>query len=447
MGKVIILGAGESGVGAALLAQKEGDTPFVSDFGQVNAQYRAELETNGIAFEEGGHSIESFFDAEVIIKSPGIPDTVPVVRQLREKGIPIISEIEYAYRFCSSRIIALTGSNGKTTTTSWVYHVMREAGKSVQVGGNIGKSFARLLASESIPDWYVLEVSSFQLDNIEQFKPDIALLLNISPDHLDRYGHSMEAYAQAKFRMAMNLGPEQVWIYGGQDIEVQKRMSRVSIPEMKAFGLQADEQMHAWFEGNRIWVRTEDKPLSFETHNLKLLGPHNLLNAMATVLATLSAGCEPDKIQTGLESFEPVAHRLEPVGEIDGISFVNDSKATNVDAAKYALEAMKNPVIWLAGGVDKGNDYEPIRRLVEEKVKVIVFLGAYERQKFEAFFSGKEIYTVSGMDEAVGKALEIAAFGNQVLLSPATASFDLFNNYEDRGNQFRSAVQNRMKRS
>ncbi len=442
MARVIILGAGESGIGAALLAKKTGDNVLVSDAGQVAAQYREELTANGIAFEEGGHSIDSFFEADLIVKSPGIPEHAPPVKQLRARGIPIVSEVEYAFRHTQSRILAITGSNGKTTTASLVYHLMMMCSVKVKLGGNIGKSFARLVAEEDQPDWYVLEISSFQLDDIQQFRPDIALLLNITPDHLDRYGNDFDRYAAAKFKLGQNQGPKDVFIYNREDPETVKRLHWIEgRPELRSFGLIGTPAGDAWINQGLLTIRENRDQIGFLAEEMKLLGPHNHLNALAAILAVRAVNKCETGIRRGLASFEPISHRLEPIATIDGVTWINDSKATNVDATRYAIEAMDKPVVWLAGGIDKGNDYGPLMRLVEEKVKAVVFLGEYELEKFKNEFPQKPIHPVADMKSAVDTASQLAEMGDVVLLSPACASFDLFKNYEDRGEQFRKAVE------
>jgi UDP-N-acetylmuramoylalanine--D-glutamate ligase len=444
MKKVIILGGGESGVGAALLAQKVGDQPFVSDAGSISAQYQAQLQENGIAFEAGGHSIDSFFDADLIVKSPGIPGHVPVLEQLRRRGKPILSEIEYGYRHCHARILAITGSNGKTTTASLAYHLMQLCGETAWLGGNIGTSFSALVAKDEQPAWYVLEVSSFQLDDIDTFRPDVGVLLNITPDHLDRYEGSIDQYAAAKLRISENQRAEDVFIYNREDRETCRRLHWIEgRPSLRSFGLKGAPAADAWLNQGLLTLREDSGQLGFSSAEMHLLGPHNQLNAMAAILAVRAAsGCETG-IRQGLTSFQPIAHRLEPVATHSEVRYLNDSKATNVDAVKYALEAMaadQVQVIWLAGGIDKGNDYEPLKRLVAEQVRAVVFLGEYLLDQFRREFPDKSIYPVGSMAEAIQVAQQLAQPGDTVLLSPACASFDLFKNYEDRGAQFKQEV-------
>ncbi len=441
MAKVIVLGGGESGVGAARLAQKVGDQVWVSDARQIQAQFQSILKENNIPFEEGGHSIESFFEADVIVKSPGIPGDLPFLQELRGRGIPVISEIEYGFRHTSSKILAITGSNGKTTTTLLVNHLMRTCGESVVVGGNIGASFAGLLADGASPKWFVLEVSSFQLDDIVTFRPDIALLLNITPDHLDRYGGSMDHYAAAKFAIAQNQAAGDVFIYNREDRETVRRLHWIEgKPELRSFGLMGSPAGDAWINQELLALREGRDQYGFPLADLKLLGPHNQLNALAALLAVRAASTCETGIREGLTTFQPIPHRLEPIGQKEGVRFVNDSKATNVEATRYALEAMDGSTIWLAGGVDKGNDYRELQELVDGKVKAVVFLGEYEQEKFRSSFPQTPFYPVNHMKSAVVTALDLAEAGDQVLLSPACASFDLFKNYEDRGDQFRAQV-------
>ena len=434
MKKVAILGAGESGVGAALLAAKLGEEVWVSDAGKIQDRFRSVLETNQIPFEEGKHTYKTFFEADIIVKSPGIPDTVPLIRQLNEQGKSVISEIEYASRYTDAKIIALTGSNGKTTTTSLVGHLMQEVGENVAVGGNIGQSFAWQVATKN-PDWYVLEISSFQLDNIESFRPDVAVLLNITPDHLDRYEGSIKQYGAAKFRITENQKEEDLFIYNVDDPETQEQLPSHEITAQKwGFSLNKKEGSRAWMDGSALQL--EDWQADFE--EMSLLGQHNQLNTLAALLAVQAVGVDLERLSGALKTFQPIPNRLEPVAEIDGVRFINDSKATNVDAVYYALESMNRPTIWLAGGVDKGNEYATIQGLVEEKVKAIVVLGK-KIEKFHRDFQ-KPVYQALSMKAAISKAKEIAEKGDTVLLSPACASFDLFRNYEDRGDQFREIV-------
>ncbi|MEL6696625.1 MAG: UDP-N-acetylmuramoyl-L-alanine--D-glutamate ligase [Bacteroidota bacterium] len=435
MSKVGVLGAGESGVGAAVLAKMKGHEVFVSDAGQVQSKYKEILVRYEIPHEAGGHTEETFFEADVIIKSPGIPPWVPLVKKLRESGKSIISEIEWGFRYAEAPIIAITGSNGKTTTTSLIHHLLRFAGVDALLGGNIGESFAMQVATKAIPQVYVLEVSSFQLEDIETFHPQIGLILNITPDHLDRYQYQMEAYAKAKFQITQHQTSDEVLILHREDEWVVKTWKETEIEaRIQTFGCGQEGDVMV----GRRCLRFADHS-EVELGKVQLLGPHNELNIAAALLATSAFGLELPEVQKGLNSFQPIPHRLEPVGEIQGVRYINDSKATNVDAVRYALQAMDADVVWIAGGVDKGNDYQPVRELVTEKVKAIVVLGKH-KEKFLSEF-GKPVYQVESMSAAVWQAQTIAEQGNVVLLSPACASFDLFRNYEDRGNQFREEVQ------
>ena len=435
MSKVIILGAGESGVGAAILAKKQGADVFVSDAGKIAESFLKILSEYQIPFEMEGHTIDKFFEADIIIKSPGIPDRVAVIQQLKAAGVPIISEIEYASRYTDARIIAITGSNGKTTTTSLVYHLLKQAGEDVGLGGNIGTSFAKLVAEEKHRA-YVLEISSFQLDDIDTFKPEIALLLNITPDHLDRYGYELSAYGKAKMRIAENQNATDSFIYNLDDAETQNQLE-VFQPQAKkmTFSLEKKQGSYAWLEKEKLVVEGE---IAADFSEMRLLGRHNQMNTLAALLAVKSYGLKWAQIQEGLKSFESIEHRLEFVRDIGGVKYINDSKATNVDAVSYALEAVQAPIVWLAGGVDKGNDYTEIKALVNEKVKAIVVLGRHSEKFFRDF--DVQVRQVMSMKEAIDLARQLAKPGDTVLLSPACASFDLFKNYEDRGRQFKALV-------
>ncbi|MEL6190826.1 MAG: UDP-N-acetylmuramoyl-L-alanine--D-glutamate ligase [Bacteroidota bacterium] len=433
--KAIILGAGESGVGAALLAVQYGWDVWVSDFGTISPAHKQELEENYIPYEEGKHSIESFFDAQVVIKSPGIPQTVPVIRALREKNIPIVSEIEFASHYCGAKIIAITGTNGKTTTTSLIFHVLEKAGEEVAVGGNIGESFARLLTKDR-KKVYVLELSSFQLEDIDRFHPNIALLLNVTPDHLDRYEGDIRKYGQTKIRIGMNQTSDDVFICENDSSLIQELQEEGSL---KAKVLKFGENKAGadiWWNGQNVETESGE---SWSSKDWQLLGKHNVRNIMAAILALKEYGLSDQQIREGLADFRPIVHRLETIDRINGIRFINDSKATNVEAVYYALEGMDEPLIWIAGGVDKGNDYSSILELVEEKVKTIIVLGqGYE--KFSRQFK-KPMFQANSMSQAIALAAKGAEKGETVLLSPACASFDLFKNYIDRGEQFRAEVE------
>ncbi len=421
-----ILGGGESGTAAAILAKKNGWDVFLSDYGKILDNYKIELEENNILFEEGKHTTERILNSKLIIKSPGISDDVPIVKSIIEKQIPIISEIEFAYKYHNGKIIAITGSNGKTTTTSLIYHVIKSTNRKIGVGGNIGNAFARLVLENPNQDC-VLELSSFQLDGIETFKPDIAILTNITPDHLDRYQHDISLYAKAKFRITKNQKEKEILILNASDQITNKTFKQLKV------------------EAKIKWIKDKSTEDLLKVGDLaiipKLLGKHNAFNIAMTVDALLSFGLSFDEIKTGIESFEALAHRLEPVASIDGVKYVNDSKATNVDAVFYALEAIKKPIVWIVGGVDKGNDYSTLLDLVSEKVKAIVILSKFP-EKIQKTFSKvvDKIYHLEDVKEAITVSQSVSKKGTTVLLSPACASFDLFDNYIDRGEKFKEQV-------
>jgi UDP-N-acetylmuramoylalanine--D-glutamate ligase len=428
--RTIILGAGESGVGAALLAQKKGHEVFVSDKGKIGDLYKEELENHAIPYEEGVHTWERIANAGQVVKSPGIPDTAPLVQELLAQGVPVISEIEFASRYTDATIIGITGSNGKTTTTKLIYHLLKNGGLDVEMAGNVGAGFARnVAAGESAV--YVLELSSFQLDGIRDFRPDIAILLNISPDHLDRYEYKMENYIRSKFRITMNQRPSDLFLFNGNDVNIRSFLAAHELKvRQEAMGLEM-------IQGSLLAVRGETYDLSTG----KLRGLHNSMNALFAIYTAREMGMERKAIQHGLDSFEPVAHRLEVIATIDGVEYINDSKATNVDAVYYALEAMEKPVIWIVGGQDKGNDYTPLKEMVKKKVKAIVCLGIDNKKIIEEFSPlVKTLIETKSAADVVKEAAGLARNGDVVLLSPACASFDLFINYEDRGDQFRAAV-------
>ena len=428
--KVAILGAGESGVGAALLAAQQGVEVWVSDKGKIAAPFKKELEKHGLPYEEEQHTWEKIARADLVIKSPGIPDKVSLIQRLLAKGIPVISEIEWASRYTTSPIIGITGSNGKTTTTTLLYHLLAQAGKEVAMAGNVGKSFARQLAEED-KDLYVLELSSFQLDGIDQFKPWLALLLNITPDHLDRYDYQLGNYIQSKFRITENQGADGQFIFFGDDPNINSRQDL--IPE-EVQQLRISKDM---ISGRSVWANGD----CFDLSNTQLRGVHNALNALFAIHAAQLCGLEQSDIQVGLETFRPVPHRLESVATIAGVEYINDSKATNVDAVYYALQAMDKPIIWVVGGQDKGNDYTALLPLVQEKVKAIVCLGLDNTKIVETFGTLRiPISETDSAAKAVQEGRQLSKTGDVVLLSPACASFDLFKNYLDRGDQFRTEV-------
>ncbi|MBK6266964.1 UDP-N-acetylmuramoyl-L-alanine--D-glutamate ligase [Marivirga sp. S37H4] len=439
--QIIILGAGESGTGAALLAKAKGYDVFVSDFGQIKQENIDRLTDAGIRFEQGKHTEDKVLTADIVIKSPGISPAIPLVRLIMEKGIPVIDELEFASQFTKGKIIAITGTNGKTTTTLLTYHLLKESGLSVGLGGNVGKSMAAQLLDTDY-DWWVLEVSSFQIDGFIHFKPHIAVLLNITPDHLDRYDKKIQNYIDAKFALFKNQGIEDYAILyndkGFIDEELQKRnlkskIYRLSFDDVPALGAYANK--------DGIIIKHKKDSTAYTSDLLTIKGKHNQINAMASILSSKITGLKSEKISENLPKFKNVPHRLEPVGSIHGVEFINDSKATNVDAVYYALDAYTRPIIWIVGGVDKGNDYEKLEP-VNSNVKAIICLGK-DNKKIKAFYEGKFpiIEETESMQEAVRMGYHLAKDREIVLLSPACASFDLFKNYEDRGNQFRLAVQ------
>ena len=441
--RIVVLGGGESGVGAAVLAKVKGFDVFLSDKGKIEDKYVEMLEQWEIPFEQGGHTEDLILNASEVIKSPGIPSTVPIVKKIEAAGIGIVSEIEFAGRYDNAKKICITGSNGKTTTTSLIYYLLQEAGLNVGLGGNIGKSYALQVATEHY-DYYVLEISSFQLDNCYEFRPDIAVITNITPDHLDRYGYDMENYVRAKFRIIRNLRPEDCFIFDSDDEITINHLDKIVTEAKKLPFTQKDKvEQGAYIEDDRIIVKYEDEECDIFLKELALGGIHNVYNSMAAALAAKATGIDNAVIRESLETFKPIEHRLEPVMSVGGVLYINDSKATNVDAAWYALECQTRPVVWIVGGTDKGNDYKVLESLVREKVKAIVCLGVDNSKIHEAFESvvGKEnIKDTMSAEEAVRTSAGFAGDGDVVLLSPCCASFDLFTCYEDRGEQFKAAV-------
>ncbi|HEX4887100.1 MAG TPA: UDP-N-acetylmuramoyl-L-alanine--D-glutamate ligase [Luteibaculaceae bacterium] len=436
-----ILGGGESGVGAACLAIKQGFEVFVSDFGTIKASYKTKLESIGVPFEENGHSIDRLLQCTEIIKSPGIPDKAPVVKAIREAGIPIIDELEFAFRFNTGKIVAITGSNGKTTTTLLTYHILTKAGLNVGLAGNVGESWAAQLA-EGQKDYWVIEISSFQLDGTVQFRPDIAILTNITPDHLDRYENNMELYTASKFKITANQGPDQVFIYPFADPVIQGYLAKHPIQATPLpFGIDTPNDRGAVANQSEIIFLNHTNTFHMSIHELALQGKHNLYNSMASGIAARVLDIRKETIRESLSDFQGVEHRLEFVANVHGIEFVNDSKATNINSTWYALESAKKPVVWIVGGVDKGNDYTELMPLVKEKVKAIICLGL-ENEKIISVFSGvvPTIVEARSASAAVQLGYNLGQKGDVVLLSPACASFDLFENYEDRGRQFKTAV-------
>jgi UDP-N-acetylmuramoylalanine--D-glutamate ligase len=441
MKRLVVLGAQESGVGAAVLATRLGQPVFVSDAGAIKPAYRDVLLKYDIAFEEGGHSREKVLAAEEVVKSPGIPDSAPLVVAVTAAGIPVISEIEYAARHTSSTIIAITGSNGKTTTTLLAGHILKKAGLDVAVGGNVGTSFAGLVAERDRP-YYVLEVSSFQLDGIRDFRPRIAILTNITPDHLDRYQHRMEHYVASKFRIALNQEAGDHFIHCDDDPETIKGLGLHPVRAQRwPFSITHPVPQGGFLDHDHLSVTTYQTTFRMSIHELALQGRHNIYNSLAATIASRVLELRNDTIRESLSDFQNVEHRLERVGTVNGIEFINDSKATNVNSTWYALESMTKPVIWVAGGQDKGNDYAQLFDLVKHKVKAIVCLGA-DNRKIHKVFAGMvpRILDTDSAAAAVQTAYQIAEPGDVVLLSPACASFDLFENYEDRGRRFKAAV-------
>ena len=442
-GLVAILGAGESGVGAAILAQKNGYDVFVSDLGKIKEKYKDVLSNYKIDFEEGHHTEEKILSAELVVKSPGIPETALLVKQLKEQGTPVISEIEFGGRFSSAKTICITGSNGKTTTTLLTHHILQKAGINVGLAGNVGKSFAWQVAEENF-DVYVIELSSFQLDGMYEFKADVAVLMNITPDHLDRYGYDMQNYTDSKFRILQNQTANDYFVYCADDEVIQKEINKREIkPVQLPFGLGEAAGPGAGVRDNRIIINFNQNQFSMSILDLSLQGKHNTYNSMAAGIASMVLKIRDEQLRESLSDFTGVEHRLERFLKVHGIEFINDSKATNVNSSWYALESVHKPVIWIAGGVDKGNDYTMLQGLVTNKVKAIVCLGKNNSKLHDAFGDCvADIVDASSMEEAVKAAYYLARNGDTVLLSPACASFDLFENYEDRGNQFKKEVRN-----
>ena len=441
MSRIVVLGGAESGVGAAVLAKVKGHDVFLSDKGKIKDEYVETLKKWDIPFEEGRHTEELILSADEVVKSPGIPGTVPMVQKLRSQGTHIVSEIEFASRYDSAKKICITGSNGKTTTTSLIYYLLQNAGLNVGLGGNIGKSYAYQVATEHF-DYYVLEISSFQLDDVYEFKPDIAIITNITPDHLDRYDHKMENYVAAKFNITKNLTRDDCFIFDSDDDITIGHLDNIILRcKMLPFSQEKEVEQGAFLRDDKIVLRYEEEETDLYLQELALGGKHNIYNSMAAALAAKASGIDNEVIRNSLATFQPIEHRLEPVLSIKDVLYINDSKATNIDSAWYALECQKRPVVWIVGGTDKGNDYSILNDLVRDKVKAIVCLGVDNRKIHAAFESmGKPMADALSAEEAVRKSAEFAAPGDVVLLSPCCASFDLFKNYEDRGAQFKAAV-------
>ncbi len=443
MSRLVVLGGAESGVGAAILAKVKGFDVFLSDNGKIKEEYVAMLDRWEISYEQGGHTRELILNADEVVKSPGIPKEAPLVRELAAQGTGIISEIEFAARYDNAKKICITGSNGKTTTTSLIYHLFTQAGLNVGLGGNIGKSYALQVATEK-HDYYVLEISSFQLDDAYEFRPDIAIITNITPDHLDRYDHKMENYVAAKFRITRNLRPEDCFIFDSDDQITIEHLNKIVLKaRMLPFSQEKELEQGAFVSDDKMVVRYEGDSSEMYLKDLALQGRHNIYNSMAAALAAKASGIDDKTIRESLSSFSPIEHRLEPVLNVGGVLYINDSKATNVDSAWYALECQTRPVVWIVGGKDKGNDYAPLVNLVKEKVKAIVCLGVDNKKIHDSFENivGKEnICDTASATEAAKAAAAFAREGDVVLLSPCCASFDLFKSYEDRGRQFKEAV-------
>lgn len=439
--KIVVLGAGESGAGAAVLAQSKGFDVFVSDMSIIKDRYKNMLDKYAIAWEEGKHTASKIMDADEVIKSPGIPDTAPLIVALREKGVPVVSEIEFAGRYTQARMICITGSNGKTTTTLLTYHILKSAGLNVGLAGNVGQSLAYQVATCNY-DYYVIELSSFQLDNMYDFKADIAILLNITPDHLDRYDHKMENYIDAKFRIIRNQTGDDAFIYWNDDPVINNKLQSLQLQSQQyPFSEAHEPQSTAYTENNKVVVNTSEETFEMNEDELALPGRHNLYNSLAAAISANLLHIDKEDIRKALSDFKAVEHRLEPVATVRGVRFINDSKATNVNSCWYALESMVGPVVLILGGKDKGNDYTEIEQLVKDKVKAIVCMGV-DNRKLHAFFDGKVPYIADAgsMSEAVTLAYQVAESGDTVLLSPCCASFDLFTSYEDRGTQFKACV-------
>jgi len=439
--RLVVLGAGESGVGAAYLAQRQGFSVFVSDFGAIADNYKKQLQDWNIRFEENQHTEKDILEASEVVKSPGISEKAPIIKKIKEKNIPVISEIEFAGRYTEAKIIGITGSNGKTTTTSLTYHILKNAGLNVGLAGNIGKSFAYQVATEKY-DLYVLEISSFMLDDMYRFKTDIAVLLNITPDHLDRYDYKMENYAASKFRIAQNQTANDVFIYCADDTEIAKGMATRSFAAQQLpFSIEKKVEPGAYLEKDNIVINTHSQHFQMSITELALQGKHNIYNSMASGIVAKVLELRDPSIRESMGNFKNIEHRLESVGKISGISFINDSKATNVNSTWYALESMTSDVILILGGVDKGNDYSILKDLVRQKVKAIVCLGKDNKRIHDAFEDVVDvIVNTYSAQEAAQVSYHLATKGDTVLLSPACASFDLFKNYEDRGRQFKQAV-------
>jgi len=443
MKKIVILGGGESGAGAAVLAKKQGFDVFLSDLSEIKPEYKVLLDNHEIVWEEKQHTELIILNADEIVKSPGIPDKAPLIKKLHALGTPIISEIEFAGRYTKAKMICITGSNGKTTTTMLVYHILKNAGLNVGLAGNVGQSLALQVANDSF-DYYVVELSSFQLDGMTEFKADIAILLNITPDHLDHYEYNFQNYVDSKFRITQNQTAEDAFIFWENDPVIKKELAKRNIQSaVYPFAIERTEKTKAFIENDELIIQTLKSLFTMPTTELALQGMHNTYNSMAAGLAASIVNVRKESIRQSLQDFQGVEHRLEYVATVKNVRFVNDSKATNVNSCWYALQSMKTPVVLILGGTDKGNDYSEIEELVSGKVKGLIFMGL-DNSPLHKFFDGKttNIVDVKSMEDAVNEAYKLSEEGDTVLLSPCCASFDLFKNYEDRGRQFKSCVRN-----
>lgn len=443
MKHVVILGAGESGTGTAILAQQQGFDVFVSDRGEIQDPYRKTLKRLGVAWEEGQHTEAKILNADVVMKSPGIPDTVPLVQQLVARGIPVLSEMEFAFPYSKATTIGITGSNGKTTTTLMTYHLLKEGGLHAGIGGNIGDSYAKMIADHNYA-YHAVEISNFQLDGITTFKPHIAILTSIVPDHLDRYEYKFERYIASKFRIAMNQDENDYLIYDADSPAIQEGFKKHPVnAKCIPFSIEKPLREGAWLEGDTIQIHVENKTLEMSTATIPVRGQHNVKNAMAASIAALLANVRKETVRQSIQTFQGAPHRLEKVLQIRQVEYINDSKATNTNSVYYALEGIKKPIVWIVGGQDKGNNYTELMSLVREKVKAIICLGVDNAKLKDTF--GRVIdpmVETQSMEEAVQIAYKLAEPGDSVLLSPACASFDLFTNFEERGEQFKQAVRN-----
>lgn len=440
MKRIVVLGAGESGAGAAVLAKVKGFDVFVSDLSAIKDKYKQMLDSRGIAWEEGHHTESLILNADEVIKSPGIPNDAPMVLRVKEKGIPVISEIEFAGRYTHAKMICITGSNGKTTTTSLIYHIFRSARLNVGLAGNIGQSLA-LQVAEKDYDYYIIELSSFQLDNMYNFRANIAVLMNITPDHLDRYDHNMQNYIDAKFRIIQNQTQDDAFIFWNDDPIIRRELKKYGIQaKLCPFSELKEQGVIAYTEDNKLYF-TEPIAFNMEEEELALTGTHNLYNSMAAGISANLAGIRKETIREALSDFKGVPHRLEKAGTVDGVEYINDSKATNVNSCWYALQSMTTPTVLILGGKDKGNDYNEIKDLVAQKCRALVYMGLHN-EKLHDFFDpmGLPVADVRSMADAIDAARRMAQPGDTVLLSPCCASFDLFKSYEDRGDQFKACV-------